>query len=88
MLSLLAVFEEQKFEDGAEDGKMAKLQKDNTISSGREKKKGRYVQLMMENRKVCDSDEKALTFNLQNLFLLSSFTFPSLRKGNSLKSTL
>jgi hypothetical protein len=45
---LLAVFE-----DGAQDGKSyTSPKKDNLNSIGREKEKGRYVQLMSENRQV------------------------------------
>lgn len=53
VLNLLAVFEEQKFGVVGDDCKLNKMQKDSTRSGGREKKKGRYVQLMTENRKVC-----------------------------------
>jgi hypothetical protein len=45
---LLAVFE-----DGAQDGKSyTSPKKENLNSIGREKEKGRYVQLMSENRQV------------------------------------
>lgn len=45
---LLAVFE-----DGAQDSKTCtSSKKDNLNSIGREKEKGRYVQLMSENRQV------------------------------------
>jgi hypothetical protein len=45
---LLAVFE-----DGGQNNSSYSAKKDNLNSIGREKEKGRYVQLMSESRQVC-----------------------------------
>jgi hypothetical protein len=53
---LLAVFE-----DGAQDSKSyTSPKKENLNSIGREKEKGRYVQLMSENRQVSKSRREIL----------------------------
>jgi len=46
---LLAVFED----GGQSNGSYSSTKKDNLNSIGREKEKGRYVQLMSESRQVC-----------------------------------
>lgn len=46
---LLAVFED----GGQSNGSYSSTKKDNLNNIGREKEKGRYVQLMSESRQVC-----------------------------------
>ena len=63
---LLAVFE-----DGAQDSKSyTSPKKDNLNSIGREKEKGRYVQLMSENRQV-----KKKSFTTSNMQLIIALNF-------------
>lgn len=52
---LLAVFEDGSQSNNAtNNNNYSTTKKDNLNSIGREKEKGRYVQLMSENRQVCD----------------------------------